>query len=97
MGPPKRHISKMQSSLRYKIYLTNPSGEEVHTHTDEQRKRVDTNFLSSPQELFFLDCCSRQLTLHLQHKQKYCVQAQTQIVLQAKSSARSPLTCVSTL
>uniref|UniRef100_H3DHY6 Interleukin 22 receptor, alpha 2 n=1 Tax=Tetraodon nigroviridis TaxID=99883 RepID=H3DHY6_TETNG len=39
----------------------------------------------------------RKLTLHLRHRQRYCVQAQTQILLQAKSSARSPPTCVSTL
>lgn len=31
--PPKLHIHKMHSSLQYKIYLTHPSGEEVHTHT----------------------------------------------------------------
>eukprot|EP00066_Takifugu_rubripes_P012057 XP_011601323.1 PREDICTED: interleukin-22 receptor subunit alpha-2 [Takifugu rubripes] len=51
---------------------------------------------SGEEELFIVDCCPGKLTLHLKHKQKYCIQAQTRIFLQAKISARSPPTCVTT-
>lgn len=44
--PPKPHIRKMHNTLLYKIYLTHPSGEEVHTHAhiiseeEEQKKKT---------------------------------------------------------
>uniref|UniRef100_A0A8C2ZQU9 Interleukin 22 receptor, alpha 2 n=1 Tax=Cyclopterus lumpus TaxID=8103 RepID=A0A8C2ZQU9_CYCLU len=53
---------------------------------------------SGQEEAFRLNCCSNKLTLKkLTHKDKYCLQAQTLIPLQAKSSARSPVKCVTTL
>ncbi|XP_029305715.1 interleukin-22 receptor subunit alpha-2 [Cottoperca gobio] len=53
---------------------------------------------SGEEEEFDMDCCSNKLPLKkLQHKAKYCLQAQTMIPLQAKSSARSSVKCVTTL
>ncbi|XP_071336308.1 interleukin-22 receptor subunit alpha-2 [Trachinotus anak] len=53
---------------------------------------------SGEEEEFEMDCCSNKLTLkELSHKAKYCLQAQTVITSQAKSSARSSLKCVTML
>lgn len=55
-------------------------------------------FFSPLQEVFEMDCCSNRLTLkHVNRKAKYCLQAQTTIPLQAKSSTRSAVKCVTTL
>ncbi|KAA8583615.1 hypothetical protein FQN60_014823 [Etheostoma spectabile] len=50
------------------------------------------------EEVFEMECCSNELTLNeLKHKTKCCLQAQTIIPLQAKSSARSSVKCFTTL
>ncbi|XP_072246853.1 interleukin-22 receptor subunit alpha-2 isoform X1 [Leuresthes tenuis] len=50
---------------------------------------------SGEEEVIHMDCCSNKLTLtKLNHKTKYCLQAQTGILLHAKSSARSPVACI---
>nr|XP_046258743.1 interleukin-22 receptor subunit alpha-2 [Scatophagus argus]XP_046258744.1 interleukin-22 receptor subunit alpha-2 [Scatophagus argus] len=50
---------------------------------------------SGDEEVFEMDCCFNKLTLkELKHKDKYCLQAQTVMPLQARSSARSSLKCV---
>ncbi|KAM4591239.1 interleukin-22 receptor subunit alpha-2 [Odontesthes bonariensis] len=52
---------------------------------------------SEEEEVIHMDCCSNKLTLTtLKHKTKYCLQAQTGILLHAKSSARSPVACITT-
>lgn len=33
LEPPELHLRAVQSSLRYKIYLTHPGGEEVRSRT----------------------------------------------------------------
>ncbi|XP_041866031.1 interleukin-22 receptor subunit alpha-2 [Melanotaenia boesemani] len=49
------------------------------------------------EKVFEMDCCSNKLTLtKLKHNTKFCLQAQTFIPLQAKSSARSSVKCVTT-
>nr|XP_020459591.1 interleukin-22 receptor subunit alpha-2-like [Monopterus albus] len=54
--------------------------------------------ISGEEEVFEMDCCSKKLSLkELNHKAKYCLQAQTMIPLQAKSSARSSLKCFNML
>ncbi|XP_047459374.1 interleukin-22 receptor subunit alpha-2 [Mugil cephalus] len=51
---------------------------------------------SGEEEVFQMACCSKKLTLkELNPKEKYCLQAQTLIPQQAKSSARSSVKCVS--
>ncbi|KAK9541357.1 hypothetical protein VZT92_001409 [Zoarces viviparus] len=56
---------------------------------------IDT---SGQEEVHEMDCCSKKLILKkLKHKEKYCLQAQTIIPLQVKSSARSPMKCVTAL
>uniref|UniRef100_A0A667Z8D9 Interleukin 22 receptor, alpha 2 n=1 Tax=Myripristis murdjan TaxID=586833 RepID=A0A667Z8D9_9TELE len=53
---------------------------------------------SGEEEVYEMDCCSKHLLLkELKQKTTYCVQAQTLIHLQGKSSARSPPKCTSTL
>lgn len=59
---------------------------------------ADSSFPLSPQTEFELDCCSHKLTLKdLDHNVQYCLQAQTTIPLQAKSSVRSAKKCVTVL
>ncbi|XP_051276162.1 interleukin-22 receptor subunit alpha-2 [Dicentrarchus labrax] len=53
---------------------------------------------SGEEEVLELGCCSNKLTLKkLNSKAKYCLQAQTMIPQQAKSSARSSVKCITTL
>ncbi|CAJ1067133.1 LOW QUALITY PROTEIN: interleukin-22 receptor subunit alpha-2 [Xyrichtys novacula] len=50
---------------------------------------------SGEEEVFEMECCSNKLTLsELKHKGKYCLQAQTTIPRQAKSSTRGTMKCV---
>ncbi|KAL6102068.1 il22ra2 [Pungitius sinensis] len=50
------------------------------------------------EEMFHMDCCSSKLPLkRLRHNATYCLQGQTVIPLQAKSSARGAVKCVTTL
>ncbi|KAK2824479.1 hypothetical protein Q5P01_021654 [Channa striata] len=50
------------------------------------------------EEVFEMDCCSNKLSLNkLDHNMQYCLQAQTVILLQAKSSPRSSVKCVTFL
>ncbi|XP_073338586.1 interleukin-22 receptor subunit alpha-2 [Pagrus major] len=49
-------------------------------------------------EVFELDCCLNKLTLkELKHKEEYCLQAQTLIPFQDKSSTLGSVKCVTTL
>lgn len=60
--------------------------------------RVSQSVCCGVQEVFELDCCLNKLTLkELRHKEKYCLQAQTLIPFQDKSSARGSVKCVTTL
>ncbi|KAM3862629.1 interleukin-22 receptor subunit alpha-2 [Diretmus argenteus] len=54
---------------------------------------------TSGQEVVYeMDCCSKQLLINeLNHMTKYCLQAQTLIPLQGKTSARSSRRCATTL
>uniref|UniRef100_A0A8D3B5Z4 Interleukin-22 receptor subunit alpha-2-like n=1 Tax=Scophthalmus maximus TaxID=52904 RepID=A0A8D3B5Z4_SCOMX len=53
---------------------------------------------SGEEEVYEMDCCSNKLTLkELNHEGKYCLQAQTMIPSQAKSSDRSSPRCVTAL
>ncbi|KAM9345128.1 interleukin-22 receptor subunit alpha-2 [Symphorus nematophorus] len=53
---------------------------------------------SAEEEVFEMNCCLNKLTLkELNPNSKYCLQAQTMIPLQAKSSTRSSVKCVTTL
>ncbi|XP_008298054.1 interleukin-22 receptor subunit alpha-2-like [Stegastes partitus] len=66
-------------------------------HSNIHYKVYVTN-TSGAEEVFQLNCCSNKLTLKgLDHKAKYCLQAQTILPLQAKTSARSSAKCVTTL
>lgn len=57
-----------------------------------------TAYLSFLQEVFVADRYSNKLILKdLNPKDKYCFQAQVTIILQAKSSARGSVTCVTML
>ncbi|XP_067372262.1 interleukin-22 receptor subunit alpha-2 isoform X2 [Channa argus] len=50
------------------------------------------------EEVFEMDCCSNKLSLkELDHNIQYCLQAQTVILVQAKSSPRSSVKCVTFL
>lgn len=60
--------------------------------------KVSQSVCCGAQEVFELDCCLNKLTLkELKHKEKYCLQAQTLIPFQDKSSARGSVKCVTTL
>ncbi|XP_030604607.1 interleukin-22 receptor subunit alpha-2 [Archocentrus centrarchus] len=52
---------------------------------------------SGEEEVLEMECCSHKLTLkELSHKAKYCLQAQTILPLQGKSSTRSSVKCITT-
>uniref|UniRef100_A0A3Q1EAT6 Interleukin 22 receptor, alpha 2 n=1 Tax=Acanthochromis polyacanthus TaxID=80966 RepID=A0A3Q1EAT6_9TELE len=66
-------------------------------HSNLHYKIYVTN-TSGKEEVFQMNCCSNKLTLkHLDHNSEYCLQAQTVVPLQAKSSVRSSEKCVTTL
>ncbi|KAM6997577.1 interleukin-22 receptor subunit alpha-2 [Tautogolabrus adspersus] len=50
---------------------------------------------SGQEDVLEMECCSNKLNLtELKHKERYCLQAQTTIPHQAKSSTRSSVKCV---
>ncbi|XP_068424732.1 interleukin-22 receptor subunit alpha-2 [Clinocottus analis] len=68
---------------------------KMHSHLHYE---IYLQHTSGQEEVFTLDCCSHKLTLkQLTHKGKYCLQAQTMIPQQARSSARSAVKCVTML
>nr|CAD67770.1 helical cytokine receptor CRFB9 [Tetraodon nigroviridis]CAD67783.1 helical cytokine receptor CRFB9 [Tetraodon nigroviridis] len=94
ISPP---VLKLKVSQQKVVVQVEPPRLHIRKMHSSLQFKIYLTHPSGEEELFLVDPRSRKLTLHLRHRQRYCVQAQTQILLQAKSSARSPPTCVSTL
>lgn len=94
ISPPVLKLEVLEQSI---VVRVEPPKPHIHKMRRSLRYKIYLKHHSGEEELFFMACCSHNLTLHLKHRQTYCVQAQTQIVHQAKSSDRSPPTCVTTL
>ena len=99
-GRGRRRREQVKEEEQRKQYQQN--GNE---HTAKTRAlslsfahKVSQSVCCGAQEVFELDCCLNKLTLkELKHKEKYCLQAQTLIPFQDKSSARGSVKCVTTL
>ncbi|XP_054456576.1 interleukin-22 receptor subunit alpha-2 [Anoplopoma fimbria] len=104
-----RFSPRWDTKISYPVLRLNPTeqGIVVRVKTPRQLVRKMHSSLNykiylihsnGQEEMFEMNCCSNKLTLRkLKPKTKYCLQAQTIIPQQAKSSPRSAVECVTTL
>ncbi|TNN74256.1 Interleukin-22 receptor subunit alpha-2 [Liparis tanakae] len=95
ISPPVLRLNLTEQGIVVRVKPPRHLVRKMHSSLHYQIYLLDT---SGQEEVYTLDCCSNKLSLEkLTHKEKYCLQAQTMIPLQARSSARSPVKCVTTL
>ncbi|XP_041802924.1 interleukin-22 receptor subunit alpha-2 [Chelmon rostratus] len=95
ISPPVLRLNVTEQGIVVRVKPPKLHVRKMHSSLQYKIYLIHT---SGEEVLFEMSCCSNRLTLkELNHKAKYCLQAQTVIPLQAKSSARSSAKCVSTL
>ncbi|TMS04217.1 Interleukin-22 receptor subunit alpha-2 [Larimichthys crocea] len=95
ISPPVLRLNVTEEGIVVRVKPPKPNVRKMHSSLQYKIYLIHT---SGEEEVYKLDCCSNKLPLkELNQKAVYCLQAQTIILLQAKSSARGSLKCVSTL
>ncbi|XP_022619485.1 interleukin-22 receptor subunit alpha-2-like [Seriola dumerili] len=95
ISPPALRLNVTEQKVVVRVKGPHPLVRKMHSKLHYKIFLIHT---SGEEEVFKMDCCSNKLTLkELGHKAKYCLQAQTVITSQAKSSVRSSLKCVTML
>ncbi|XP_069000525.1 LOW QUALITY PROTEIN: interleukin-22 receptor subunit alpha-2 [Embiotoca jacksoni] len=92
--PPTLRLNFTEQSIVVRVKQPRALVRKMHS---DLHYKIYVTHTSGEEEVFEVECCSNKLTLELKTKTKYCLRAQTIIPLQAKSSARSSVTCVTTL
>ncbi|XP_075906967.1 interleukin-22 receptor subunit alpha-2-like [Nelusetta ayraudi] len=91
--PPPLKLNVMERGVSVRV---KPPKQHVLKMPSSLQYRIYLIHPGGKEELFAMD--SNRITLnHLRHRTKYCLQSQTVIVYQAKSSARGPKKCFTTL
>ncbi|XP_026210726.1 interleukin-22 receptor subunit alpha-2 isoform X2 [Anabas testudineus] len=92
VSPPLLRLNITDGVIVVRVKPPRPLVQKMHNSLNYKIYLIHT---SGEEEVFELDCCSHKLSLtKLDHNKKYCLQAQTIIPLQARSSDRSPAKCV---
>uniref|UniRef100_A0A3P8RYM9 Interleukin 22 receptor, alpha 2 n=1 Tax=Amphiprion percula TaxID=161767 RepID=A0A3P8RYM9_AMPPE len=87
ISPPALKLNLTEQSIVVRVKSPRTLVRKLHSNLHYTIYVTNTN---GKEEVFQINCCSNKLTLkNLDHNSKYCLQAQTVIPLQAKSSARS--------
>ncbi|XP_059215775.1 interleukin-22 receptor subunit alpha-2 [Centropristis striata] len=95
ISPPVLKLNVTEQGIVVRVKPPKPLVRKLHSSLNY---KIYLKHASGDEEVFEIECCSNKLTLKdLKHKAKYCLQAQTMIPLQAKSSARSSVKCFTTL
>ncbi|TDH01459.1 hypothetical protein EPR50_G00180320 [Perca flavescens] len=95
ISSPVLRVNITEQGIVVRVKPPRPAVRKMHSSLLYKIYLIHT---SGEEEVFEMDCCSDKLTLNeLKHKTKCCLQAQTIIPLQAKSSARSSVKCFTTL
>ncbi|KAG7228567.1 hypothetical protein INR49_007741 [Caranx melampygus] len=92
LSPPTLKLNVTQQKVVVRVKSPHMLVRKMHSKLHYKIFLIHT---SGKEDVFNMDCCSHKLTLkELSHKGEYCLQAQTIVPSQAKSSARSPMQCV---
>ncbi|XP_076599726.1 interleukin-22 receptor subunit alpha-2 [Chaetodon auriga] len=95
ISPPVLRLNVTEQGIVVRVKPPKLHFRKMHSSLQYKIYLIHT---SGEEEVFEMNCCSQKLALNkLNHKAKYCLQAQTVIPQQAKSSARGSARCVSTL
>ncbi|KAG8000228.1 Interleukin-22 receptor subunit alpha-2 [Nibea albiflora] len=95
-NPPVLRLNVTEEGIVVRVKPPKPNVRKMHSSLQYKIYLIHT---SGEEEVYTLDCCStnKLLLKELNQRAVYCLQAQTVILLQAKTSARGSLKCVSTL
>ncbi|XP_026164895.1 interleukin-22 receptor subunit alpha-2 [Mastacembelus armatus] len=92
ISPPALKLNITEQGIVVRVKPPRVLVRKIHSNL---HYRIYLIHNSGEEKVYEMDCCFNKLSLkELDHKTKYCLQAQTMIPLQAKSSARSSLKCV---
>ncbi|XP_074532239.1 interleukin-22 receptor subunit alpha-2 [Halichoeres trimaculatus] len=92
INPP---ILKLNVTEQGIVVRLKPSKALIRKLQNKLHHKIYVTRTGGEEEVFEMECCLNKLTLReLQHKETYCLQAQTTIPHQAKSSTRGTLKCV---
>ncbi|KAM6916191.1 interleukin-22 receptor subunit alpha-2 [Xenentodon cancila] len=92
ISPPSLRLNSSKKSI---VVQVKPPRALVRKMHSSLHFKIFIIHASGEEEVLDVDCCSGRLTLSdLKRRATYCLQAQTVIPLQAKSSARSAVTCI---
>ncbi|XP_044070121.1 interleukin-22 receptor subunit alpha-2 [Siniperca chuatsi] len=95
ISPPVLKLNVTEQGIVVRVKPPRVLVRKMHSSLQYKIYLIHT---SGEEEVFEMDCCSNKVTLNeLKHKGKYCLQAQTMIPLQAKTSARGSVKCVTML
>ncbi|CAN9499644.1 unnamed protein product [Ophioblennius macclurei] len=94
LSPPGLKLSFKEQGVVVRLIPPRP---QVRKMRNQLRFKIYVMPVGGEEEVLQMSCCMRNLTLKdLRPKSEYCIQAQTVIPLQAKSSTRSPRVCGTT-
>uniref|UniRef100_A0A672JM50 Interleukin 22 receptor, alpha 2 n=1 Tax=Salarias fasciatus TaxID=181472 RepID=A0A672JM50_SALFA len=95
ISPPGLRVNFTERGIMVRV---NPPRMHVRRMRNLLRYKIYIIPSSGEEDVVQMGCCTRNLTLKdLHHNSKYCLQAQTVIPTQTKSSARSRLQCGTTV
>ncbi|KAM7385389.1 hypothetical protein PAMP_001475 [Pampus punctatissimus] len=95
ISPPVLKLNVTEKGIMVRVKPPRMLVKKMHNSLHYKIYLIDS---SGEEVVFNIDCCLNKLMLNnLNHKAKYCLQAQTVIPLQAKSSTRNSKKCVTTL
>ncbi|KAM7408468.1 hypothetical protein PAMA_002273 [Pampus argenteus] len=95
ISPPVLKLNVTEKGIMVRVKPPRMLVKKLHSNLHNKIYLIHS---SGEEVVFDIDCCLKKLMLNnLNHKTKYCLQAQTVIPLQAKSSARNSKKCVTTL
>ncbi|KAI3363353.1 hypothetical protein L3Q82_011978 [Scortum barcoo] len=95
ISPPVLRLNVTEEGVVIRVKPPKPLVRKMHSSLQYKIYLMHTG---GEEKVFDLDCCSKKLALkELNHQAKYCLQGQTMIPLQAKSSTRGSVKCITTL
>ncbi|XP_030012151.1 interleukin-22 receptor subunit alpha-2 [Sphaeramia orbicularis] len=95
ISPPVLKLNITEQGIVVRVKPPRPLVRKMHNDLFYKIYLVHN---SGAEEEFEMECCFHKLNLKkVKHKEEYCLQAETVIAFQAKSSDRSPEKCVTTL